>query len=262
MLRTGTIPVTLRRVHLIPIFKAGKYPHLASSRRPISLLSTEVKLAESVIYHRIPLGEEDKLAVEQFAKRRERGAEMHLVRLMDFTQRALCRGRLCYLVSYDVAGAFDNVSHTHLMRGLVEFGVDGENRRVIRNWLRLRTFQVRLRLPTGLWYSSIPPISKGLPQGRVLPPLLWLIFFNAVPRKVELARQVADGVEINYRDLLYADDATSHIAADRREVAVEAARKNARVLRETLMEMGLRLNHAKTNALMIDPAYLLGETFQ
>ena len=187
---------------------------------------------------------------------------MHLVRLMDFTQRALCRGRLCYLVSYDVAGAFDNVSHTHLMRGLVEFGVDGENRRVIRNWLRLRTFQVRLRLPTGLWYSSIPPISKGLPQGRVLPPLLWLIFFNAVPRKVELARQVADGVEINYRDLLYADDATSHTAADRREVAVEAARKNARVLRETLMEKGLRLNDAKTNALTIDPVYLPGETFQ
>ena len=160
MLRTGTIPVTLRRVHLVPIFKAGKDPHLASPRRPISLLSTEVKLAESVIYHRIPPGEEDKLAVEQFAYRRERGTEMHLVSLMDFMQRALYRGRLCYLVSYDVAGAVDNVSHAHLMRGLEEFGVDGYTRRVIHNWLRLRTFQVRLRLPTGVWYSSIHPISK------------------------------------------------------------------------------------------------------
>ena len=46
----GDIPVTLRRIYLIPILKPNKDPQLCSSRRPISLLSGVIKILESVMY--------------------------------------------------------------------------------------------------------------------------------------------------------------------------------------------------------------------
>ena len=84
-------------------------------------------------------------------------------------------GRYCYVISFDVAGAFDNVPHAQLMGGLERMGVDGHTRRVIHTWLRDRTFQLRMRTPAGDFYSSIHKITKGLPQGGVLSPLPWIV---------------------------------------------------------------------------------------
>ena len=67
---------------------------------------------------------------------------MQLVEIGDFVQRALVCGRRCYLVSSDVAGAFDNVPHAQLMSGLRRMGVHVHIRRLVHNWLRDRTFQV------------------------------------------------------------------------------------------------------------------------
>ena len=95
-------------------------------------------------------------------------------------RRSLERGKYCYIVSCDISGAFDNVSHRALMRGLESMEGDIHSRRVVHAWLRDRTYQVKMRAPTGVYYSDIYPVGRGLPQGGVLSPLLWLIFFNPV----------------------------------------------------------------------------------
>ena len=46
ILRTGDVPVTLRRVYLIPVLKPSKDPQLCAPRRPIPLLSAVIKLLE------------------------------------------------------------------------------------------------------------------------------------------------------------------------------------------------------------------------
>ena len=135
---------------------------------------------------------------------------MHLVSLLDIAQRCLIRGRLCYVASYDVAGAFARVTNVKLVRGLERFGIDGYTRRVLHNWMRLRTCQVRLKLPSGVWFSSIHPISRG----GVIPPLLWLVSFNSVPRQLAQGRYHHPVTEVAYRAHIYADDVTSLIAAN------------------------------------------------
>ena len=260
--KTGVIPKTLRRIHLIPVPKPGKDPHQLSSRRPISLLSTAIKLVEAVIYHRIIPAVEPRLAPEQYAYRRERGTEQHLTELLDAVHRATKRGKYCYIVSFDISGAFDNVSHRALMSGLEQMQVDPFSRRVVHAWLRDRTFQVKMRTSMGVYYSNIYDIGRGLPQGGVLSPLLWLAFFNPVPDKLRRSREGTEGGTAAYRDLIYADDITTLITADTLEELKKCACHNVAVVRETLRAMGLELNDSKTCNLLLNPALLTDGPFR
>ena len=127
---------------------------------------------------------------------------MRLTEAMDFINRSLAAGRHCYMVSFDIKGAFDNVSHIRFMDGLARMGVDYHIRRVTHNWLPTRTFQVKMRTPRGACYSRIYPITEGLPQGRVLSPLLRIIFFDLAPRKLGRRRQGRDNGGVWYRGLI------------------------------------------------------------
>ena len=73
-----------------------------------------MKVLESIIYHRILPAIEPRLFKNQYAYRRPRGTEHHLVSLQDRIRRELLRGRLVYIISFDVAGAFDTVAHGQL----------------------------------------------------------------------------------------------------------------------------------------------------
>ena len=111
ILETGDIPTALRRIYLVPILKPSKDPQLCASRRPISLLSAIIKLLETVLYGSMLGQVEPLLAPQQYAYRRERGAEMALIEVYDAAHRALNRARHVHIMSFDVSGAFDNVSH-------------------------------------------------------------------------------------------------------------------------------------------------------
>ena len=91
--RTGAIPNALRRVYIAPLPKPGKDPRNAESIRPITLISTAVKLVEIVAYHRMLPVIEPCLIPEQYDHRRERGTEMCLEELMDFVHREIWSGR-------------------------------------------------------------------------------------------------------------------------------------------------------------------------
>ena len=68
---------------------------------------------------------------------------------MDGAHRALLGGQFVYIFSYDIAGAFDRVTHHQLMGALPMYGIDTYTRRLVHNWLAGRTFQLKLRLPAG-----------------------------------------------------------------------------------------------------------------
>ena len=114
---------------------------------------------------------------------------MVLTEKQDFTHRTLHRARFVYIVSFDVAEAFDNIPHSALTKALEDFGIDWYIHRVVRNWPRERTLQVRLRVQERRHYSNVHKVSKGLPQGGVLSPLPWLTFFNAAAPGMERRRR-------------------------------------------------------------------------
>ena len=185
----GRIPKALRRVHVILLNKPGKDPKTPANRRPISLISTAMKLMESIVYRRLLPLVEPKLHPGQYAYRRARGAEHHLSSLMDLVQRTLLRGHFAYVVSFDVAGAFDTVSHAGLMSVIRAFNVDPYPCRFLQNWIGGRLFEVKYKSPHGTYYGPPTPIRAGLPQGGVLSPLLWLMYFNGLPEELRRSRE-------------------------------------------------------------------------
>ena len=256
MYETGEIPKELRRIYVAPITKPGKAPRDPNSKRPISLINTIMKIMEGILYQRLLPIIEPKLSVNQYAHRRQRGTEHHLVSIMDFANRALLRGENVYVISFDIAGAFDNVSHYQLTKALSQFHVDAYSHRMIHNWLRSREFSVKFRTPTGTFIGQRADISAGLPQGGVLSPLLWLLFFNDVQEQlIELRRQ--QNVQLTaYLDQIYADDITTIIIHKDLDPLREMAVQNVGNVRIIMGGKNLSLQDPKTYNLLMEAEIL------
>ena len=71
-----------------------------------------------------------------------------------------------------------------------------------------------MRTPAGGFYSDIHGTSKGLPQGVVLSPMLWIAFFDTVLRDLERCRIEPGDPSIRRLQLVYADDVTALVSAE------------------------------------------------
>ena len=109
---------------------------------------------------------------------------------------------VCYL---DIRKAFDSVNHRFLLRKLRALGIDNKALHWIEEFLRERSFRVRI----GNSYSEEMGAPSGVPQGSVLGPLLFLLYINDLVDKIKQPCFVfADDVKVvskNSRVGLYKD---------------------------------------------------------
>ena len=165
IMRSENIPLPLRKIDVVPIPKPGKDRRNPNNRRPISLISASMKILEQIAYNRIIHSVEPLLFEGQYAYRRSRSTEHHLAMLMDREHRALTQKHFVY-----VAPAFDRVPHIQPMRALGGFNIDAQMRRLIRNWLKGRSFVVKYTSPHEHYEGEPTPITTGLPEGGSYPP--------------------------------------------------------------------------------------------
>ena len=215
-----------------------------------------VKIMENILYHRILVTTGHQLTPAQHANRRGRGTELLLTEAVDQVQEGLTKGNMVYITSFDIAGAFDCVPHRQLMRSLSNLNVNGHLRRVIHNWLRERTFQARMKTETGVHLPPIHTISRGFPQGGVISPLLWIIFFNPVLSKLRRMREEMGEDHNNYKDLIYADELTCIIMAQNEELQKKRAHLLVTMVKKALKEMSLQIHDQKTANAVLSPYFL------
>ena len=171
MIEQNQIPQEASRFHILPFDKPGKNPSLCASKRPISLLSTFMKLLERILVRRLTGVVERKLAECEYAYQRKRSAEVLLADLDSFIQNGANDGQVLCLMGLDIQGAFDNADLNQVITELRSMAVPEILVRFIGNWMTIRTFRVRLLAPTGQYLSSQYAQSRGVPQGGALSPL-------------------------------------------------------------------------------------------
>ena len=164
--------------------------------RPVSLLPVLSKTLESIIAKRITtfLDKHRLLSNRQFGFRTNMSTNDILLHLSTSWHQSLDRGRDSFVIALDIAGAFDRVWHSGLTTKLRSMGVCGGLLHLLQDYLRNRSLCVVVNGQT----SKDHPIGAGVPQGSVLGPLLWNVFFNDLLQLIPDAHAYADDCTLTF----------------------------------------------------------------
>ena len=230
------VPQSWRRAIIVPILKAGKSPSEVSSYRPVSLTSVIDKTLERMIHARMYELAESRgmLDPRQAGFRRGRCAEDQVLRVAQaisdgFQERP--RAHRTVLALLDFSRAFDTVRRGQLLRVLLDKGLPPRMVLWVAAFLRNRVACVRW----GDALSRSRVFRRGVPQGSVLSPLLFLFAIDG------LAGAVGPGLGVS----LFADDVALWASDPVKERAAARAEAGVRAVANWSSGSGLRLNLQK-----------------
>jgi hypothetical protein len=149
---------------------------VAKAYRPIALLNTLGKVLEKIVARRVSaLAEEhDLLPTTQMGARPGRSTVTALEMLTEQIQTfwANDASLVASMLSLDISGAFDNVSHERLIHNIRDARLPQWVAEYIRSFLTNRTTTLML----GTYEDRVRPTTSGIPQGSTLSPILFLFF--------------------------------------------------------------------------------------
>ena len=162
----GYIPTAWKLATFRMLLKPDKLPSLATSYRPISLMSSIMKLFERVIEQRLCSYLEDIGFINKYQSgfRQNKSTDDHLFRLSQSVMESFNRGEHVVGAFLDVEKAFDNVWHNGLRYKIFMLDLPTKMTRWLSDFLVGRIIQVNAN---GFLSDKINPMA-GVPQGSVL----------------------------------------------------------------------------------------------
>ena len=247
-LQTGVFPSVWKNAKITPVHKKGdtKKPE---NFRPISVLPIFSKIIEKAAHAQISTFlEENKLLTEyQFGYREKRSTKMASTLLFDNIRTYIDGGNLVGAVFIDLTKAFDTVSHGTLLGKLHEYGITGIENEWLTNYLFNRSQVVNIN---GI-VSNSQPLLHGVPQGSILGPLLFLLYFNDFPDCLEKCDCV-----------MYADDTVVYVAGKTIENIENQLEKDLEKIASYFddSQMIMNLSKGKTESLIFGTGKKLAST--
>lgn len=194
-LASGYFPKSWKKAIVLPLPKVNQ-PESFSDLRPISLLPVLSKLFEKILHRQMFcfMNNNNLLAKYQSGFRKGYSSVTALLNVQDDILTAVDKGMTTALVLLDYSKAFDTIDHSLLCAKLHYYGFSDSAVSFIRNYLTERFQAVKLKSSI----SGEVMLSKGVPQGSVLGPLLFIIFTSDMGDNLKYCKhhQYADDTQL------------------------------------------------------------------
>ena len=168
-----TFPTPFKFADVSPIFKSDDNMNKGNFR-PVSILSILSKLFESVLNEQMLDHFREIFDALLSAYRRHYSCQTILLKFVEDVKSALDGGHKVGTIFMDLSKAFDCLPHGLLIAKLHAYGCSMSACELISNYLSNRQQCVKILNNRSTWRT----LSKGVPQGSILGPLLFNVFMN------------------------------------------------------------------------------------
>ena len=173
-----------KQARIIPLLKSAEASRMeVSSYRPISLLPVVSKLVERHIQQQLlrHMEKNNLFHPNGHAYRPSLSTNTAMMQLLDNIYCSTDDNKMTSLMALDMSSAFDCVNHAILLEKLAMYRCSKETLQWMHEYLSFRSQVVQI----GRHCSISQSTNRGVPQGSILGPLLFLIYTNEIPDTVK-----------------------------------------------------------------------------
>jgi len=249
-LMSGSFPRSWKEALIQPLAKVSS-PALPGDYRPISILPTLSKVLEKVARSQIIdyLNSRNILNDYQSGFREDRSTGTALLEVIEDVRVNIDEGLVTILVLLDFSKAFDCVDHDIFLEQLRIIGFAPPTIQWFRDYLSKR----RQLVISGDLRSKFKYNNRGVGQGTVLGPLVFLIYVNEVCKHIKYSKHH-----------MYADDLQIYIKAHPSEILTIIKKLNTDLsnLNKWATSLGLQLNPSKSQCILIGSRNVINKLSQ
>src|SRR3989442_10350368 len=193
----GIFPLEWKKANVVAIYKGKGSKADVENYRPISVLPVLGRVLEKAVCSQLQqyCNAHEIIPNQQFGFRKNSSCELALLAALDSWMGDVAQGRFVGALMVDLSKAFDSISHIQLIHELESIGCCQLTSKWFSSLLAYRQQRVKVGANSASW----KPVSKRVPQGSPLSPLL----FNIMIRHLPLASEA--------ESFQFADDLTNSV---------------------------------------------------